>query len=253
MLRIRNLFRLSQVSRTICQSAARLNDDTTLKDISGSVSTKFQVFRNETGVIFDIEEERRRQEENIEEDYESFPSPYEGFNLERKFQERFNVTRIYLFSFSGGVNGVFEIDDLVEVLRSENARNLCVIKVPGDIKYVDYLCLVDGISYRHMIGMAHFVRKMYKLKRQTGDIIPKIEGEKDKNWMAMDLGNIALHIFSKKSREQYDLESLWCLGEEYEKRVKGVTSKENIYQKYFNAAAAGETPSQTDFINSSEK
>lgn len=48
------------------------------------MSTKFQVFRNETGVIFDIEEERQRIEQNQSEVYEEFPSPFEGVNLERK-------------------------------------------------------------------------------------------------------------------------------------------------------------------------
>ena len=40
-----------------------------------------------------------------------------------------------------------------------------------------------------MTGLAQFVRKIFKLKRQSGDILPKIEGEKCKDWLAMDLGN----------------------------------------------------------------
>lgn len=133
---------------------------------------------------------------------------------------------------------MFDIEDLVDVLRKENARNLCVIKMPSELKYVDYLCLVTSNSNRHMIGMAEFVRKCYKLKRQRNDILPKIEGEKSKDWMVIDLGNIALHIFTKKSREYYDLESLWCLGEEYEKRIKEVNAREKIYKQYLDAASA---------------
>lgn len=138
----------------------------------------------------------------------------------------------------GGVSGVYEIEDLVKVLKRENAKKLFVIKVPSDLKYVDYLCLVNGHSYRHMLGMAQFVRKVYKMKRQKGDIIPKIEGEKSKDWMALDLGNIALHIFSKGARKEYDLESLWCLGLEYEKRIHRKSASEEIYQKYLNAAGS---------------
>lgn len=36
--------------------------------------------------------------------------------------------------------------------------------------------------------MANFVRKVYKMKRNSSDILPKVEGEKCKNWMALDLG-----------------------------------------------------------------
>ena len=83
-LRLNNLIKFARVSRPICQSVVRLNEDKS-KDISGSVATKFQVFRNETGIIFDIEEERRRQEEHDVEEFEDFPSAFNGINLERKY------------------------------------------------------------------------------------------------------------------------------------------------------------------------
>ena len=69
------------------------NRDDDEKELTSSVATRFQVFKNESvGVIFDIEEERakRRLEEEtgkIEEDEnseEQLPSIYEGLNLERK-------------------------------------------------------------------------------------------------------------------------------------------------------------------------
>lgn len=31
------------------------------------------------------------------------------------------------------------------------------------------------------------------------------------------IGNIALHIFSTEAREQYDLESLWTVGPDYDR------------------------------------
>lgn len=66
------------------------------------------------------------------------------------------------------------------------------------------------------MAIAQFVRKMYKMKRHSGDILPKVEGENSKDWMAMDLGNIALHIFSEEARELYDLESLWAVGADFD-------------------------------------
>lgn len=60
------------------------------------------------------------------------------------------------------------------------------------------------------------MRKVYKKKRHNFDIIPAVEGANSKEWMALDLGNIALHVFSKKTRELYDLESLWAVGPEFD-------------------------------------
>jgi len=72
--------------------------------------------------------------------------------------------------------------------------------------------IVTGKSVRHMLGMAEFVRRVYKYKMKPGEIPPMIEGKKSRDWIALDLGNIALHIFSRETRELYDLESLWALG-----------------------------------------
>jgi hypothetical protein len=41
----------------------------------------------------------------------------------------------------------------------------------------------------------------------------------------MDLGNIALHIFSAKFRKMYDLETLWTVGPEYDD-LTNITEKE---------------------------
>lgn len=136
--------------------------------------------------------------------------------------------------FLGGTTGVFDIEDLVDLLRRENAIDLCVIRVPKDYSYVDYMVIATGSTYRHMLGMSSFVRKVFKMKRGRHDSIPKIEGKECKNWMAMDLGNIALHIFSHSAREQYNLESLWLLGEEYENRIRGRDElSDNLYQEFF--------------------
>lgn len=178
---------------------------------AGSIANKYQIFRDaDATVILDVDEERqlqlqREQQPMTSEDFEepedskTLPSIFNGINLER------------------GKTGVYEVEDLVTVLRLNNAENIFVCSVPKEFKYVDYICVVTGMSFRHMRGMAEFVRKIYKMKRNPTDIIPKIEGENSSDWMALDLGNIALHIFSETAREQYDLESLWAVGAKYDR------------------------------------
>lgn len=119
-------------------------------------------------------------------------------------------------SFLGGTSGVFDIEDLVQVLKRDNAENIFVCTVPKHLKYVDYMVVITARSVRHMQAIAEFVRKMYKVKRNKKDILPKIEGKNSEEWMAMDLGNIALHIFSAKARKQYDIEMLWSVGADFD-------------------------------------
>lgn len=165
-------------------------------------------------------------------------------------------------SFLGGVHGVFDVEDLVELLRKENVDDIFVCSVPEDLKYVDHMVICSGRSYRHMLSTAEFVRRMFKIKRVKGDILPRIEGGKSRDWMAMDLGrfdnllesieqfkkpffflgNIALHIFSPQAREEYDLESLWAIGSQFDRESQ---KPHNPYGDIFMA----QTPQLVEPIN----
>lgn len=79
LTRARQLIKFRTAFRPFHTSLMTPKEEDTSKDVSGSVGTKFQVFRNETGVIFDIEEERRQGSEIVEES-EAFK--YNDFNLE---------------------------------------------------------------------------------------------------------------------------------------------------------------------------
>jgi len=47
------------------------------------------------------------------------------------------------------------------------------------------------------------------------------------------VGNIALHIFSPKSRPMYDLESLWSIGAEYDKECnKPEITLVDLYERH---------------------
>jgi len=53
---------------------------------------------------------------------------------------------------------VFDIEEVVDLLRDENAQDICVIRVPEQLKYVNYLVIVTGRSTRHIRAMAAYIR-----------------------------------------------------------------------------------------------
>ena len=57
---------------------------------------------------------------------------------------------------------VFDIDELVQILREENAQDICVIKVPPEKNYVDYFVVVTGRSSRHLMAMTQFINKLVR-------------------------------------------------------------------------------------------
>lgn len=86
--------------------------------------------------------------------------------------------------------GVFEIEELVDILHRENAKDIFVAAVPVECKFVEHICIVSSRSNRHMLAVAEFIRRIFKKKCNPGEKIPNIEGKKSKDWMAMDLGNV---------------------------------------------------------------
>ncbi|XP_068621466.1 uncharacterized protein [Battus philenor] len=158
--------------------------------------------------------EHTADEIHSEEKYPILSDEFDGINLER------------------GKNGVFEIKDLVDLLHRENSKNIFVASVPKEINYVEYICVVSGRSKRHIKALAEFVRKVYKKKCYKSDKIPRIEGKDSDEWMALDLGNIALHIFSDKVRGVYDLETLWSVGPEYDETMTQKSDVVNMFENY---------------------
>lgn len=136
-------------------------------------------------------------------DIEYFPENvkidhFEGLNLER------------------GESGVFEVEELVEVLRDEKLTDIAVIAVPEEMVYTDYLVLCTAVSPRHSRGVAEFLKKLYKRKKDKTDPTLFIEGEQCPEWKVLDMGNVVLHIFLPEAREHYDIETLWTVGSTYD-------------------------------------
>nr|SVE94401.1 EOG090X0AI9 [Simocephalus serrulatus] len=162
--------------------------------LSGSVRPYKQIKHDDTDNLFDQEDwQRIGDSEEIEE-----IDDFRGVSLQR------------------GVTGVFDIEDLVEILNQENLIDVAVLAVPPQLNYVDYMVITTGKSAKQMTAVAEFVRKVFKKRCLPTDSLPVIEGKNNKDWIALDLGNIALHIFSSKARKTYDLETLWTCGADFD-------------------------------------
>lgn len=124
--------------------------------------------------------------------------PFEGLNLKR------------------GETGVFEVEELVEILREEKLTDIAVISVPKEMAYADYLVLATAVSPRQARGVTEFLRRLYKRKKDTTDPTLFIEGEDTADWKVLDMGNVVLHVFLPETRRHYDVETLWTVGSDYD-------------------------------------
>ncbi|NWS58382.1 MASU1 protein, partial [Chunga burmeisteri] len=106
----------------------------------------------------------------------------------------------------------FNIDFVVALLRQENAKDICVIQLPPEIKYCNYFIIVSGSSTRHLHAMAQYMLKMYKHYKEESDPHTRIEGKETDDWLCIDCGSIVMHFMLPETREAYELEKLWTLG-----------------------------------------
>ncbi|XP_050426195.1 uncharacterized protein LOC126836650 [Adelges cooleyi] len=163
-------------------------------------SDKFKVFKDDDSmVILDIEEERALHEAEADSIDFTELDEFAGLNTSR------------------GICGVFEVEDLVAVLEKDNALDIFVVAVPANIRYVDYIVIASGKSPKHLMAIAEFVLKLYKKKRSQTDTVPRIINKKPTDWIALDIGNIALHLLTAERRKDFDLETFWSVGEKFDK------------------------------------
>ncbi|XP_050388486.1 uncharacterized protein LOC126807754 [Patella vulgata] len=130
------------------------------------------------------------------------------------------IERILPISLNRGKEGVFDLDDFVTLLKESNVKDLCVLKIPENIQFINYMVIVSALSYRHMLAISNNINYVYKKRKNRKDRFLNIEGINTRNWFAIDMGNILLHIFMPETRDVYDLETLWTVGTQFDSKVE---------------------------------
>ncbi|MEZ0471976.1 ribosome silencing factor [Luteimonas salinilitoris] len=91
------------------------------------------------------------------------------------------------------------------------ARDTVEIDVRGKTSVCDYMVVASGTSSRHVKSIADEVVKYAKRL----DVQPLgVEGEREAEWVLVDLGDVVVHVMLPRVREFYALERLWTVGDQ---------------------------------------
>ncbi|WP_111859397.1 ribosome silencing factor [Acinetobacter sp. CFCC 10889] len=93
-----------------------------------------------------------------------------------------------------------------EALLDVKAKDILELDVSSISNVADALVIASGTSTRHVKALADNVAEE---ARKAGFRPIGVEGERDAEWILIDLGLIVVHVMLPTARKFYDLESLW--------------------------------------------
>ena len=93
-----------------------------------------------------------------------------------------------------------------EALLDVKAKDILEIDVSAISNVADAMVIASGTSTRHIKALANNVAEE---ARKAGFRPLGVEGERDAEWILIDLGFVVVHVMLPAARKFYDLGSLW--------------------------------------------
>jgi ribosome-associated protein len=99
---------------------------------------------------------------------------------------------------------------VVSALESLKAVDLKVLPVGQIASFTDLMIVASGTSTRQVKALADRVIERCK---EAGVKPLGVEGEREAEWILVDLGDIVVHVMTPQIRDFYQLEKLWSMSE----------------------------------------
>jgi ribosome-associated protein len=99
---------------------------------------------------------------------------------------------------------------VINALDELKAKDIREIDVRGKTSIADLLVIASGTSARHVKSIAD---EVVKFAKQAGVMPLGVEGEREAEWVLVDLGDVIVHVMLPRIREFYGLERLWTVGD----------------------------------------
>jgi ribosome-associated protein len=97
---------------------------------------------------------------------------------------------------------------VLAALDEMKAVNIKLLDVRELTDIADAMIVASGTSDRHVRAIA---QRVVEKAREAGQRPLGIEGERDGEWVLVDLQDVLLHVMLPRVREFYGLEKLWDL------------------------------------------
>ena len=96
---------------------------------------------------------------------------------------------------------------IANFLDSKKARDIRIINMTGKTDICDYMVLATGTSSTHVQTLGGEVE--YQMSRRMIEPL-HVEGRDNRNWLVLDYAHVLVHVFTKDTRDFYNLEKLYA-------------------------------------------
>lgn len=95
---------------------------------------------------------------------------------------------------------------VIDALEDMKAVDLKVLDVQERSGFTDVMVIASGSSTRQVKALANNV----VMKCKEHDVRPLgVEGEREAEWVLVDLGDVVVHVMLPATRDYYNLDRLW--------------------------------------------
>jgi ribosome-associated protein len=94
----------------------------------------------------------------------------------------------------------------VRAALDKKAEDAVLLDLRRAAAFTDYFLLLSGGNPKQLVAIADAVQDTLKAEGRRPD---HVEGYPRQEWILLDYGTFVVHIFSKRTRDFYDLERLW--------------------------------------------
>ncbi|HQC72346.1 MAG TPA: ribosome silencing factor [Candidatus Competibacteraceae bacterium] len=97
---------------------------------------------------------------------------------------------------------------VIDALEDLKAQNITVLDVRNIASFTDLMIIASGSSTRQVKALSDRVVE----KSLAAGVRPLgVEGQREAEWVLVDLGDIVVHVMLPQTRDFYGLEKLWSV------------------------------------------